>query len=132
MQCCCELGRLTSESGKVVHRLRRWVGVSLCSTASAQAELISGDQNGNIRVWDLTANACSRELYVNVVFATNRCVWLTSARTATSVPAGQCAIRSLAVARDATRVVAANNAGAVFVWRVRFPFLVFCFVASPS
>lgn len=29
---------------------------------AAQADLISGDQNGNIRVWDLTANACSREL----------------------------------------------------------------------
>lgn len=27
-----------------------------------KGELISGDQNGNIRVWDLTANACSREL----------------------------------------------------------------------
>jgi WD40 repeat protein len=27
-----------------------------------QAELISGDQNGNIRVWDLSANACSKEL----------------------------------------------------------------------
>ncbi|KAI3848912.1 hypothetical protein MKW98_014446 [Papaver atlanticum] len=25
-------------------------------------ELISGDQNGNIRVWDLTANSCSCEL----------------------------------------------------------------------
>ncbi|KAI3937895.1 hypothetical protein MKX01_027822 [Papaver californicum] len=27
-----------------------------------QRELISGDQNGNIRVWDLTANSCSCEL----------------------------------------------------------------------
>ena len=27
-----------------------------------QMELISGDQNGNIRVWDLTANSCSCEL----------------------------------------------------------------------
>ncbi len=27
-----------------------------------QAELISGDQNGSVRVWDLTAGACSREL----------------------------------------------------------------------
>ncbi|KAG9150055.1 hypothetical protein Leryth_023082, partial [Lithospermum erythrorhizon] len=27
-----------------------------------QTELISGDQNGNIRVWDLTANSCSCEL----------------------------------------------------------------------
>ena len=29
-------------------------------------ELISGDQNGNIRVWDLTANACSCELVPEV------------------------------------------------------------------
>lgn len=27
-----------------------------------QKELISGDQNGNIRVWDLAANSCSCEL----------------------------------------------------------------------
>ncbi|CAI9281466.1 unnamed protein product [Lactuca saligna] len=29
---------------------------------SVQTELISSDQNGNIRVWDLTANPCSCEL----------------------------------------------------------------------
>lgn len=29
---------------------------------SLQKELISGDQNGNIRVWDLAANSCSCEL----------------------------------------------------------------------
>ena len=28
----------------------------------SQAELISGDRDGNIRVWDLTQNACSAEL----------------------------------------------------------------------
>jgi target of rapamycin complex subunit LST8 len=31
-----------------------------------QNELISGDQDGNIRVWDLTANACSCELVPEV------------------------------------------------------------------
>lgn len=29
-----------------------------------QTELISGDQNGNIRVWDLRANSCSCELVI--------------------------------------------------------------------
>lgn len=61
-----------------------------------QAELISGDQQGNIRVWDLTANACSREL----------------------VPAGAVGVRSLSVSADATRLVAANNSGACFIWRL--------------
>jgi len=61
-----------------------------------QGELISGDQNGNIRVWDLTANACSREL----------------------VPDGETAIRSLTVASDGSKVVAANNLGKCFVWKL--------------
>ena len=29
---------------------------------TSQGELVSGDQNGNIRVWDLAADACSSEL----------------------------------------------------------------------
>jgi len=31
-----------------------------------QNELISADQNGNIRVWDITAGACSCELVPEV------------------------------------------------------------------
>jgi len=58
--------------------------------------LISGDQNGNIRVWDLTANACSREL----------------------VPDGEVAVRSIAVAPDGSKIVAANNQGRCFVWKL--------------
>ncbi|KAL7605299.1 hypothetical protein Lser_V15G19433 [Lactuca serriola] len=30
-----------------------------------QTELIFGDQNGNIHVWDLTANSCSCEMGTN-------------------------------------------------------------------
>ncbi|GMN54801.1 hypothetical protein TIFTF001_023923 [Ficus carica] len=52
-------------------------------------ELISGDQNGNIRVWDLTANSCSCEL----------------------VPEVDTAVRSLTVMWDGSLVVAANNNG---------------------
>ena len=49
----------------------------------------TGDQHGNIRVWDLTANACSCEL----------------------VPEVGTAVRSLSVALDGSLVVAANNQG---------------------
>jgi len=61
-----------------------------------QGELISGDQNGNIRVWDLTANACSCEL----------------------VPEVGTAVRSLTVALDGSLMVAANNNGTCYVWRM--------------
>lgn len=61
-----------------------------------QTELISGDQNGNVRVWDLTANACSCEL----------------------VPEGGTAIRSVSAASDGSMVVAANNNGTCYVWRL--------------
>jgi G protein beta subunit-like protein len=61
-----------------------------------QTELISGDQNGNIRVWDLTANSCSCEL----------------------VPEVDTAVRSLTVMWDGSLVVAANNNGTCYVWRL--------------
>lgn len=61
-----------------------------------QGELISGDQHGNIRVWDLTASACSCEL----------------------VPEVGTAVRSLTVALNGSLVVAANNAGTCYVWRM--------------
>ncbi|CAK7342496.1 unnamed protein product [Dovyalis caffra] len=61
-----------------------------------QTELISGDQNGNIRVWDLTANSCSCEL----------------------VPEVDAAVRSLTVMWDGSLVVAANNNGTCYVWRL--------------
>ncbi|KAI3914399.1 hypothetical protein MKW92_016061 [Papaver armeniacum] len=62
-----------------------------------QTELISGDQNGNIRVWDLTANSCSCEL----------------------VPEVDTAVRSLTVMWDGSLVVAANNNGTCYVWRLQ-------------
>ncbi|KAF2940676.1 hypothetical protein DAI22_03g291600 [Oryza sativa Japonica Group] len=61
-----------------------------------QKELISGDQNGNIRVWDLAANSCSCEL----------------------VPEVDTAVRSLTVMWDGSMVVAANNRGTCYVWRL--------------
>ncbi|KAL5783907.1 hypothetical protein ACOSQ2_006299 [Xanthoceras sorbifolium] len=65
-------------------------------SAVLQTELISGDQNGNIRVQDLTANSCSCEL----------------------VPEVDTAVRSLTVMWDGSLVVAANNHGTCYVWRL--------------
>ncbi|KAL6057291.1 TOR complex subunit lst8 [Balamuthia mandrillaris] len=62
-----------------------------------QAELICGLQNGTISVWDLAENKCSRE-HVPVV--------------------GEVAIRSISVAPDGSQVVAANNKGNCFVWKL--------------
>lgn len=56
----------------------------------------AGDQTGHIRVWDLTASACSCEL----------------------VPEIGTAVRSLTVALDGTMIVAANNHGTCYVWRM--------------
>ncbi|KAL1191996.1 Target of rapamycin complex subunit LST8-1 [Cardamine amara subsp. amara] len=61
-----------------------------------QTELISGDQKGNIRVWDIRADSCSCEL----------------------VPEADIAVRSLTVMWDGTMVVAANERGTCYVWRL--------------
>eukprot|EP00824_Muranothrix_gubernata_P017398 TRINITY_DN35669_c0_g1_i1.p1 TRINITY_DN35669_c0_g1~~TRINITY_DN35669_c0_g1_i1.p1 ORF type:complete len:308 (-),score=62.25 TRINITY_DN35669_c0_g1_i1:10-933(-) len=61
-----------------------------------QGELISGDQNGGIRVWDLTANRCTHSL----------------------TPDPDVAMRSVAIASDASIVVAASNTGKCHVWRL--------------
>lgn len=61
-----------------------------------QGELISGDQNGSIKIWDLTANACTHEL----------------------VPEEGVPIRSISVAADGTLLVAANNRGNCYIWKM--------------
>ena len=60
-----------------------------------EVEILSVDQGGSIRVWDLTANACSCEL----------------------VPDGDTPMRSISVSSDGYLVVAANNKGVCYVWR---------------
>jgi len=59
-----------------------------------QGELISGDRDGNIRIWDIAQNTCSAEL----------------------VPDGNKAIRSVSISSDATKLAVANDLGSVFVW----------------
>ena len=67
-----------------------------CKAPNHHRCLLSGDQTGHIRVWDLTASACSCEL----------------------VPEIGTAVRSLTVALDGTMIVAANNHGTCYVWRM--------------
>ncbi|KAL2918465.1 TOR complex subunit lst8 [Polyrhizophydium stewartii] len=62
-----------------------------------QGELVSCDQNGSIRVWDLAENSCTHEL----------------------VPEEDTPVRSVSMANDGSLLVAANNKGNYYVWRTR-------------
>ncbi|KAF8590431.1 WD40 repeat-like protein [Ramaria rubella] len=61
-----------------------------------QGELISCDQAGSIKQWDLTENICTLEL----------------------APAGNVPIRSVTIASDGQCLVAGNNKGKCYVWRI--------------
>jgi G protein beta subunit-like protein len=61
-----------------------------------QTEIISGDQNGSMKIWDLVGNTCTHEL----------------------IPEEDVPIRSLAISSDCTTLVAGNNKGNVYVWRM--------------
>ncbi|EPQ58379.1 WD40 repeat-like protein [Gloeophyllum trabeum ATCC 11539] len=61
-----------------------------------QGELISCDQAGSIKQWDLSENICTHEL----------------------TPAGEIPIRSVTLASDGSCLVAGNNKGKCYVWRV--------------
>ena len=70
--------------------------VNTCTLHPNQAELLAGDQDGNLHVWDLTANA----------------------RTRLVQPDGEVAMRSISVAPNGTLAVATNNSGNCFVWQL--------------
>eukprot|EP01137_Pigoraptor_chileana_P007985 Opistho-2@54273 len=61
-----------------------------------QGEIISGDQLGRMKIWDLRANRCIEQL----------------------IPEGDSAIRSISIAADASQMVAANDSGNCYVWRL--------------
>lgn len=69
-------------------------GVNTVALHPNQGELISGDHSGTLRVWDLAANKCMTELQ----------------------PEGDTPISSIAVANDASCVVASNYNGSCYVW----------------
>lgn len=62
-----------------------------------QGELVSCDQRGSVKVWDLGENGCSHEL----------------------VPEEEVPMRSVTVASDGSSLVAANDTGNVYVWRIQ-------------
>lgn len=62
-----------------------------------QGELISCDQDGNVRVWDLGENQCTHHL----------------------VPEDDVPINSLSVASDGSMLVAGNNKGNCYVWHMQ-------------
>jgi target of rapamycin complex subunit LST8 len=68
--------------------------INACALHPNQAELIAGDQNGNLFVWDLTTNTRTRSLQ----------------------PDGEVAIRSISVAPNGSLCVAANNTGYTHVF----------------
>ncbi|KAI0687132.1 WD40 repeat-like protein [Cytidiella melzeri] len=61
-----------------------------------QGELISCDQAGRIKQWDLSENICTHEL----------------------TPAGDIPMRSITLASDGSCLVAGNNKGKCYVWRI--------------
>lgn len=61
-----------------------------------QGELISCDQDGNIKIWDLGENHCSHHL----------------------IPEDDVPINSLSVASDGSMLVAGNNKGNCYVWKM--------------
>ena len=61
-----------------------------------QGELISCDQAGSVRIWDLGENQCTHEL----------------------IPEEDVPTRSVSVATDGSMLVAGNNNGNVYIWRM--------------
>ncbi|CAO3668322.1 unnamed protein product [Rhizopus stolonifer] len=61
-----------------------------------QGELITCDQNGAVKIWDLTAHSCTHEL----------------------VPEEGIPMRSVTVASDGSILVAVNNKGICFIWKL--------------
>lgn len=62
-----------------------------------QGELVSCDQNGSIRVWDLAENQCTHEL----------------------LPEEDIPVRCVSMAADGSLLVAANNKGNYYVWKTK-------------
>jgi len=74
-----------------------------------QGELISCDQAGSIKQWDLSDNVCSHEL-VSLFLSQQRNYFLSNhILRGWKTPAGDVPIRSVSLASDGTCLVAGNN-----------------------
>mmetsp|Transcript_4445 Transcript_4445/g.6691 ORF Transcript_4445/g.6691 Transcript_4445/m.6691 type:complete len:308 (-) Transcript_4445:142-1065(-) len=83
-------------SGSCQRELKCGHPINSCVLHPNQAELIAGDQNGNLFVWDLSSNT----------------------RTRTEQPDGEVAIRSVSVSPNGAMCVAANNTGTCFSYKL--------------
>ena len=63
-----------------------------------QAELISGDEAGSIKIWDLCMNKCRYQL--------------------DPFPKEEIGIRSISMAADASSLTAVNSKGNLFIWQI--------------
>lgn len=76
-----------------------------------QGELISGDQGGRVRVWDLEADKCSAELVPYAPGIDDGPNMLRS-----TPKNGPAPVRSVAVASNGSRLVAGDNDADVYAW----------------
>ncbi|KAJ3370796.1 TOR complex subunit lst8 [Allomyces arbusculus] len=60
-----------------------------------QGELVTCDQAGSVKIWDLSANSCTHQL----------------------LPEEDAAMRSVAVSSTADTLIAGNNKGNVYIWK---------------
>jgi G protein beta subunit-like protein len=96
----------------------------------SRPEIISGDQNGVIRVWDLGTSKCINELAPDAHYsppsdinidinstASSPSTTTQSASASASKPFGQRAsIQSVDISEDGKTLIAANNHAYVFIW----------------
>ncbi|KAF2325759.1 hypothetical protein GH714_036426 [Hevea brasiliensis] len=73
--------------------------------------MYSGSEDGTVRIWDLRAPGCQREYE-------SRAAVNTVVLHPNQVPEVDTAVRSLTVMWDGSLVVAANNRGTCYVWRL--------------
>jgi len=92
----CRIWDIRSPAGKCqrVHTLEKKTSINTAILHPNQGEIFLGDQSGFIYIWDLSANKCR--------------VW--------HQPDGKTPIRSIAVASDATNLVAGTDKGTFYVY----------------
>jgi WD40 repeat protein len=84
-----------------------------------QGELISCDQNGSIKIWDLSNNSCTHELVLLFLsWSGKRTGNPTEREHLVKVPQEDIPMRAVAIASDASLLAAANDNGRVFIWRM--------------
>ncbi len=79
------------------HHAQQHVAINSVVLHPNQAELLTGDQEGRVRVWDLGSNRCIHE----------------------TQPEGNIPVRSVTISNDASLIAAGNNEAHLYVWRTQ-------------